>query len=126
MEVFDKIYHLQHGVHTATITLTIRIRYIIPPNEEHDLSSYANASHVERASESTDSNTLNRQSSNGDAFAPEPGKRPETDSKNHPESQAQLNTSRFTSINRRNSNVSTASSKQTSKSLKNKFLRFRK
>jgi hypothetical protein len=64
--------------------------------------------------------------SNGDVIATEPGKQLETDPEHHPEAQMQLNTSRFTSINRRPSNASNASSKQTSKSLKNKLLRFRK
>lgn len=119
--MFDKVFHLKHGVHTASITLTIRIRHIIPPDEvsEIDFSSYANASFVERA-QSTESHQ------NGDVFSPEPGKQPETDPERHPEAQIQLNTSRFTSINRRPSNASNSSSKHTSKSLKNKLLRFRK
>lgn len=124
LEVFDKIYGLRHGVHTSSITLTIRIRHIIPPQEtdEMDLSSYANASYVERAG----SASVEDMQLNGDVLGPEPGKQPETDSKHHPEAQVKLNTSRFTSITRRSSNTSTSSSKQASNSLKDKFLRFRK
>jgi hypothetical protein len=97
------------------------IQYIIPPNEETDFSNYANSSYVERAKENFAIRT-----SNGDAFAPEPGKRPEVDHIHHPESESQLNTSRFMTINRRPSDGSTGSSRQTSKGLKDKFLRFRK
>ncbi|KAI6201967.1 Extended synaptotagmin-2 [Aphelenchoides besseyi] len=124
MEIFDKVYQLRHGVHSSNITLTIRIRHIIPPSDsgeipKTDLEHYANASYIERANESENANIR----TNGDAFAPEPGKQLETDPNSHPESSTQLNPSRFTVLERQ---PSTASSNVTASSRDKKFKLFRR
>ncbi|CAD5213567.1 unnamed protein product [Bursaphelenchus okinawaensis] len=130
MEVFDKVFQLRHGVSVSHITLTLRARYIVPSDcdvvnattNSDDISMYANASHIERAYDTTNNNVYTKENGK-DVVATEPAKQPEPDPKQHPESKNQLNTSRYQTLERKASFGSQSSfkEKKLNKLLKPKF-----